>query len=474
MSRKGQREYHRKRQRAASRARAENAALANPATGLGGGQDRSSVNARPLPHVHYNPFRDAGIGFAAGTAYDLYAGDWMAQKLVDLPVFDVFREGWNWKYKGNDTEVDERLQDEADRLDVLDVFQKSMRMERILGGAAVVMVMREGEGVAAEQPIDLATVRQGDLLALNEIGRNYITKCEWNWQPGTVDYGRPTHYWINGVKYHRSRLILFDGNPVSPHPGLDFAADCANWDGFGLSVYATMYDSLVRAMETQQGASHLVNTSSVWAVIVKNLRDIQLSKCGGRQLSELERMVSEMSNYRAIMLQGQDADIKQLSASFGSVPELVMSFLQIVCAGADIPASRFLGTAPSGLNTDGDSWQESYYASIEVKRKLNVERKFRNSLLPVLCSSVFGPGVVDPRKITTEWPELRTMSEPEKAEVRALDVKNALDALNAGLLSATEAQRELVAKKVFSITPSERELAEREAEKDRFVARGEL
>lgn len=427
MSKAGKIRWHRNQARKQRRAesRAMNAAMLNPATGMGCDQDRSNINTVPAPFSRFNPFKD-GIGqiFAAKLAYDLYATDWMAQKLVDLPVFDTFRDGWNWTYKGNDTKVDEALQEEADRLDVLDVFQKTNRLERLLGGAVIIIGVNEKEGVTEAQPLDMRSIGKGDLLFLNSVGRNYITKCEWDWSPTSPDYGRPSHYWIDGKQFHRSRLIIFDGNPVSPNPSRDFSTDRASWDGFGLSVYSAMYDSLVRALETQQGASHLVNTSSIWAVIVKNLRDIQLSKCGGKQLSELERIVHEMSNFRGIMLNGVDTDIKQLSANFGSVPELTMTFLQIVCAGADIPAARFLGTTPSGLNTDGESWQESYYTSIEVKRKLRIERHFKNRLLPLLCSSVFGPGVVDHRLIKTEWPELRSMSEVEKAQIRTLDTNN--------------------------------------------------
>ena len=457
MSRKSRRRWF------ADRGRAENAVMDGVRTGQGGIQDRG-VPSEPDRTPNLNPF----IMFTdpvrmSRTAWALYAGDWAAQKIVDIPVFDMFREGWNWKYRGEDTDINEELQQAADGLGVSTVFSRGKRLERLLGGA-VVIIGALGEKDSESQPLIPDMVDKGGLRFLNVVGRNLVTKVEWETDPSRPDYGRPRHYLIFGKSFHRSRLIVFDGNPASPCPGRDFMADISNWDGFGLSVFAPIYDALIRASSSQQAALHLVQTASVWMVLKKGLKDLQMARGGQRAVNDLQRIVEEMSMYRGAVLDGEDVDLKNIAASFGSVPELLTQYLQILSAASDIPATRFLGEAPGGLNSDGKSSLENYYNAIRARQRLELEPALMKRLLPLLLNSTFGRGKYDPKDIEIEWLPLWNMSKTDEAAIRTANAQTILGLNGAGILSDEEAVRELMSREVLARRPDVEDLARRKAE----------
>ncbi|MDR1534630.1 MAG: DUF1073 domain-containing protein [Planctomycetota bacterium] len=427
-------------------ARALNSAGTDPLSARGEG-DEAAWRFRFNPFVQPgNPARTARI------AWSLYAGDWAAQKIVDIPVFDMFREGWNWRYRGRDTAVDRRLQEGADRLGLAAALSRAKRLERLLGGAVVVLGVEGAEGSEGE-PLAPEEVGEGGLRFLNPLGRDLVSRVEWQLDPSRPGYGRPEHYHICGKAFHRSRLAVFDGNPISPRPGREFPADPSGWDGFGLSVFAPLHDALLRAEAAQDAAIHLVRTASVWTVLKKGLKDLRATREGRAAVDDLRRMAEEISLYRGFVVDGEDVDLKQHSPSFGSVPELLAGFLQVLSAASDIPATRFLGEAPGGLNSDGNSSLENYYNAIRARQRLELEPVLRERLLPILVNSVFGTGKVDPGEIGIEWLPLWNPSRTEEAAARAADARTVIELNQAGLLDGRAAADELAARKVLARRP---------------------
>lgn len=468
MSRKTRAQYFKRQNQARQRvensltakARAMNAQMENHLTGQGGIQDRA-VNEQPATWGLVNPFvYGMDQVRAAQWAWVMYAGDWAAQKVADIPVFDMYREGWTLKYTGDKpdgSQIEKAIKDTEDCIELIPRFSQASRMERIFGGAAVIIGVAEKEGTRTEDPLTPDMVDKGDLRFLNVISRNYVSKVEWDFDPNSPGYGRPKHYNIRGQVFHASRVVIFDNSPVSPYPGYDFMSAIGNWDGMGVSVYSGLWDALMRVNSYQQGAAHLAQSANVWIAARNGIKDLQAARGGQGALSELQRMVESLSMYRGYIIDGQDVKIQQLSANFGAVPDLIMTGYQILAAGSDIPATRFFGQAPGGLSTDDRSGLENYYNSIAARQRLFLDPKLKK-LEPYILNSTFGRGVVTSAETTREYQPLWNLSEKEKAEVRAIDVQNvsALEAAN--LLTRPNAVEELLKREAITVKPNVEEL----------------
>lgn len=434
------------------RARALNSYMMNERSGEGGRQDRS-FGERPTIHQWANPFvYSKDQLFAARYAWVLHESDWMAQKIIDIPVFDMFREGWDWKYKGDDNGVDKALEDECKRLKFMPTLINAKKLERLVGGCVAIRITKGYDAEKTEDPQTPDMIGQRDILGYNIVPPMYISKVEWEMDPSKPEYGRPKHYYIRDHIYHRSRLVIFDGQPISPYPQIDFATYAVNWNGFGLSKLAPIWDVMMRANSYQQGASHLAQMASVWFALYKGLRDIKATRQGNAALEEMRDIMETMSQYKAVILDGEDVDVKTIGAQFGSVPELLMSGLQIVCAAADIPASRFLGQAPGGLSTDDRSGLENYYNDIAAHQKMELD-PILDSEKRYLLNSALGTGAADPNQITQEWIPLWNLSDTEKAQVRTLDTNNIINMANSLGMPDEWAVDELVRRDVITVKP---------------------
>lgn len=370
---------------------------------------------------------------------ELYARHWEARKIIDIPVDDMFRKPF--KFDGLDDNQEKELTNELASLRVIEKFRNASTKERLLGGCVILMGVAEVEGIELKDQLDADSISEGDLKYLNVISKNRCSVSEWYDDPTQSNYDEPKIYSVGGELVHESRLIVFDGDPLFKRYDDEYNDNISRSyvRGFGDSVLKPIAEDIFRAEGTRNAAYHLVNMASVIFASADLSMDNSTKK-GQARLEALERVMSEISIYRSALVEkvpGMDGEgIEQMSASFGGVPELVNTFVEVLCAAADIPEVRFLGKAPTGLNTDGKSALENYYGRIETDQKTKLLPKL-NKLLGVLIPSVFGDSVsVD--DVFVEFKPLWVPSEKEEADTRKVNVDSFVALSNTSIFSDHE------------------------------------
>lgn len=370
---------------------------------------------------------------------ELYARHWEARKIIDIPVDDMFRKPLD--IKGLDDNQEKELENAIIELRVLEKFRNAAIKERLLGGCVILMGVAEAEGVTLQDPLDVSTIGEGDLKYLNVISKNRCSVAEWYVDPTLPNFDEPKIYSVSGELVHESRLIVFDGNPLFKRHDDEYNDNTSRSyvRGFGESELKAIAEDIFRAEGTRNAAYHLVNMASVIFASADLSMD-NATKKGQARLEALERVMNEISIYRSALIEkvpGMDGEgIEQMGASFGGVPELVNTFIEVLCAAADIPEVRFLGKAPGGLNTDGKSALENYYGRIEADQKTKLLPKL-NKLFEVLIPSVFGESVnID--DVFIEFKPLWVISEKETADTRKVNVDSFVALANTGIFSDHE------------------------------------
>lgn len=366
---------------------------------------------------------------------ELYARHWEAKKIIDIPVDDMLRKPW--EFEGLDEGQEKVINNEQVTLKVYEKFKSAMTLERLIGGSVIVMGIAQPEGAELTEELNVDTIGQGDLKFLNVINKGKLSVAEWYEDPMSANFDEPKIYSVNGQLIHESRLLIFDGQPLIKRGNTelnDCTVNSSYRQGFGDSVLKPIANDIFRAEGTRNAAYHLVNMASVIFTSADTAM-LDATKSGGGKLDAMQQILDQISIYRGAVIDkipGMDAGgIQQHSASFGSVPELINTNLEVLCGAADIPAVRFLNQAPSGLNTDGKSALENYYGRLESEQQAKILPQL-NKLMPVLFRSVFGSSSGFDN-VFIEFPPLWVKSDSEIAETRS---KNAT-ALNS--LSTTMA-----------------------------------
>lgn len=381
----------------------------------------------------------------------LYHTDWAAKKIVSIPVDDMLRDAWS--ITGIPDDVAARLMDATQRFNVLNVVRQALRLERLVGGAAIYLGVSDGQSDPSI-PLNDDSIQRGGLKFLNCIPRSRVTQIDWNQDPLSPLYGRPEHYYINGQRVHRSRLVIFDGDPLLPVPDNNIAPiEWIRRDGFGQSVLLTVFDDLTRATGSRQAAYQMVQRASVF-IAEMDLEGLGGTEAGQQAIAQMSAIVNQINAFRGAVIDRQPGAtspaISTVATQFGSVPELTMSFLQVLSAASDIPATRFLGQAPGGLNATGESDLENYYGRLESDRTNRLEPQLMR-ITKLLSLSEFGQVLPD---MDLEFRPLWSLSEVEEAGVRKANIDNVNALVDRGMLTDEEGLEELLARDVLMVTPS--------------------
>ena len=431
--------------------RLTNAAFTGPGGALGAG-DRGANSY--VPQYTGNPHDSNDFVYRWRQYVHLYETSWEARKIVRIVPEDALRK--DWLLEDIPEEAARAVHSTLEKLQFGNILKRSLMLERLLGGCLTFMGV-EGSSDKPDIPLNLAA--GGRPRFFNAIPVSRISRVSWETNPLSEHYMRPSKYLINGEDVHISRFLVWDGEPLFDPYDYALTNFRGNLAGFGPSVLATLWDDIVKAIGTRQAAYQLIQTNNAILMAVDGLQDLQGTKSGQAALQKLRQIAQQLSVYNAALVDGNKVDIKQHSASFGSVPELMLTFIQILSAGSDIPATRFLGQAPGGLNATGESDLENYYNVIDAYQRQHIEPQLRRTCDVVGYWKFPKQWAKWREKLTFKFPPLWNASELEEAQRNSQNIDNVMKLFDAGLVDELKVIQEINAKGALSVNLDESDIS---------------
>jgi hypothetical protein len=377
--------------------------LQNFVSGLGTAKDKTIANAYGLNLI------------TAAELNAMHRSDWMARKIVDIIPDDMTREWREWKA---DEAVVSQIEDvEKDPLISLQgKVNEAMQMARLRGGAALYIGVDVGR---PEEELVLDRVVKGSLKYIHVLSRDEISYTEINRDVISPYRGEPVSYQVSGdgrtLNIHPSRIVRFIGAPI-----LDryvSALDC-----WGDSILQVVYDAVQNAASSQQHIAALIPETKTDVIYIPGLSKLLQNEETTKQLTSRFTYANTIkSMFNMILLEGNGGSgpnavgeaWEQKQINLSQFPELMRQFLQVAAGAADIPLTRFLGDAPSGLGSNGDHSLTNYYDNISARQRNSLTPMLRRPDEIIIRSAT---GSRDP-DIWYEWAPLYSQTEKERAEV---------------------------------------------------------
>ena len=178
-------------------------------------------------------------------AEQLYAMSWAAQKMVDIPIDDMFWRGR--RFTGDDEGAIKAFEDAQDALGLLTALPNAMKAGQIFGTALLILCQMEASGDGdLSVPFSPDMVQEGGLANLWVVDRWACSVQNWQTSPFLPRYGEVYQYRVNarifgspdplmtgppGVSalsasgshiVNRDRTFRFDGIAVAADGGMDF------------------------------------------------------------------------------------------------------------------------------------------------------------------------------------------------------------------------------------------------------------
>ncbi|MDR7035263.1 anti-CBASS protein Acb1 family protein [Mesorhizobium sp. BE184] len=360
-----------------------------------------------------------------------YRGAWLPRKIVDVPAFDSVRAWRDWQAEGREIED---IENEENRLNVRGKVFEARIKARLWGGAAIHI----GTGDAdLFKPLDVERVGKGGIKYLTVLTRRQLSVGEIDRDVASEFYGRPAYYTMTAgdktqVRIHPSRLVVFTGNA---QPDIEFVG--ANDFAWGDSVLLSILDAIKNADSTAGNVASLVFEAKIDIIRVPNFMASLKDEGYKQRLLERFTLANTAKGINGTLVLDKEEEYESKQASFATLPDVMDRFLQIVSGAADIPATRLLGQAPSGMNATGESDLRNYYDRLSAMQQVEMTPAMYR-LDECLIRSALGSRPTD---VYYEWAPLWGLSDKEKADIFKLksDAARALAGSAAGTLLPVEA-----------------------------------
>lgn len=346
----------------------------------------------------------------------MHRSDWLARKIVDIIPHDMTREWREWQATNDQIEAIEAVEKRPE-INLQPKVTMAMQKARLLGGAAIYMGMRDG---TPDKELLVDQVGKDDLLYLHLLDRHSVTTGQLITDVTSPYFSQPEYYEVHGgtgmqVRVHPSRIVRFIGAPV-----LDDRTSAATHT-WGDSILQVVGDAILNAGSAQAHIAALIPEAKADVIYIPGLSKALSTQAGTDSVTARFTYANTIkSMFNMVLLEGNggtgDTALgerwEQKQISFAQLPELMQKYLEVASGAADIPVSRLLMQAPSGLGSNGDTALKNYYDNITARQRTELTPTL-NRLDEVIIRSALGER--DP-SIYSRWAPLYTLSEKEKAE----------------------------------------------------------
>jgi len=285
-----------------------------------------------------------------------YSSSWVAKKIVNLPANDMIRKWRTWE---SDNPL--AIASEERRLKLKAKILECKIKARLFGGAAIFM----GTGQDLTQPLNINAIKKGGLRYLKVLDRRELIAGNIINDPLDERDNRAEFYTVSGVReslnIHPSHFAIMMGEP-----NMELAYN----DGWGISILQSAMDAIKNADSTAKNIAGLVFEANVDIVGIPDLAANLASGGESYERAVLQRIAlfAQGKGISGVGLLDKEEEYKRNTASFAQLPDLLENYLMIAGASEGIPASRFLGSAPKGLNSTGEGDMKNYYDGIQSKQ----------------------------------------------------------------------------------------------------------
>ena len=337
----------------------------------------------------------------------MYRTDWLSGKVVDIIPNDMTR---NWRsFSGDlDPDVITILEEEEARLALRSAFNEAHKWARLYGTSFIIMSVDDGN--TPDKPLDINKIKKGGLKHIKIIDRHRMSNADVTpiVDPFNPNFGLPEFYRLNeiNIKIHHSRVIRFDGVKL---PWDEFRRN----NYYSDSVLDRLYGAITNLNTATDASASMIYETNVDIIKIEGLMSYLQTAQGEDLLRKRFALASMLKSFNNMLLMDNKEEYQNKTNSFASLPDLIDRFAQVVTAGADVPATRLLGSSASGLNATGEGDLKNYYDKIsadqitEYKPKLDIfDRIMAKSL-----------GLPDDADLSYTFNSLFQMTPKEQAEV---------------------------------------------------------
>ena len=344
----------------------------------------------------------------------MYKTHGLVQKMIDMPVMDAFRGGFEFTCPTLDHDDLVGFQHCLEDLEAVEKAKDCLKWGRLYGGSGIVInawdlpAKQFAPSALLDGPVEFYDANRWELAAPMRFSENYQ---------------------FYGNNLHKSRVITFGGKRA-PH------IIRQQLQGWGMSELERMVPDFLLFLRHRNVLYEMLNEAKVDVYRIEGLEQALMSADGTNKIAQRIQLSNMMKNYNnaLIMPLKDEYEQKQLSFSgLGDINESIKGWLSMI---SGIPQSKLFGQGSSGFSS-GEDDLENYNTSMVVGEVREPARPLLRQLFKICAMKCFGENG-GKHEIDYKWAPLREMSsEQEESMKSSKHMRYAAD-LDRGIITPEE------------------------------------
>jgi len=349
---------------------------------------------------------EMGLRITQVTANNLYVYNWLAAKVVDIPVDDATKKWRNILIA--DAEQKKEIEKALKDFDVKGKVSLASKWARVFGGSVILAII---EGDDQEEPLVIENIKEGSLKNFIVLDRYNIYPEEINRNILSANFGKPEYYMVSrsGQRIHHTRLVKLIGDITT-------LMELEQQNYWGNSIFTTLFEPISDSQIVSQSINDLIYESNIDVYKINGLNALIAEGRDDLVIKRLKLAHEMKSIINGIALDKEDEYDKKTN-SFMQLPQIDDRFIQKVAGASNIPVTRLLGISPAGQNATGESDMLNYYDSVQSLQ----ENKLRPPI-DWMDRIILAATIPNTEEFEYEFKPLKQLTEIEQADV---DNKNA-------------------------------------------------
>lgn len=360
----------------------------------------------------------ASQGFIGYQLCAILAQNWLIEKACVVPGRDAVRTGYEIKISGGaeaGPEVIKAIKDANKRYKLNRNLVEFVKFGRVFGIRIAMFVVNSNDPQYYEKPFNPDGVTPGSYKGINQIDPYWTApelSAEAASNPLAIDFYEPTFWLINGQRVHKSHLVIMRGAEVP-----DILKPTYLYGG--VSVPQRIFERVYAAERTANEAP-LLALSKRSRVLSTNLAKTMTNPL--KLIQVLQDRAERLNNFGTDVIDAKEDKVEHHDTTLTDMAPVTMMEYQLVAAGANMPATKLLGTTPIGFNSSGQYEEDSYHEELESIQTHDLTplidghhvRVWRSEIQPKF------PELPVSLCVDHEWNPTDSLSTKEQAEVNKI------------------------------------------------------
>src|SRR5690606_37779651 len=397
----------------------------NLVTGLGTKRDKRM----------HTTFGGAPIWQSGQILDELYAGDDMIARIVDLPAQEMTRE-WLELHVGDGPDIAKAMLQRLEDLDLQAKTDEALTWARLHGGALMILGIDGGQ--ATDKPLQEDSIRSFGWVSVVDRWEGRVASRYGDVR--SPKYGMPEVYEITPASegggsavsdrmlIHESRVIRFDGVKT---PRRRMALN----GGWCDSVVTRLYEVIRDFCLGYASAAATLADFSVGVVAIQNLAEMLAADQEGLVLKRLEMLDMARSIARAVFMDAEKERFEYVARSLTGMPDTLDRLALRLSAGTGIPVTLLMGQSPAGLNATGASDIRLWYDNVRSQQNQYLTPRIGHVIRLAFLAKDGPTNGKEPDDWSISWRPLWQPTEKEQAETRYLTMQTDVGYIDRGVLS---------------------------------------